>query len=124
NQPKQQDLESADIIERTRNFISRYSMSQFPLLETVAAGNFQGKMSGFRKVNAAGEAEFYVMIDTFREEICKGVSWRKGLTLLHQLGFLQRSTKGYSKEVSCKGMARLRAYHIDARILATVDSVA
>lgn len=82
-------------------------------------------ITGLRDANgdvvSASADEWFISVDTFRSEVCKGFSDRAALRLLKSLGHLHTEGKGMTCSASPPGAHRAQVVRIKASILQGAD---
>jgi uncharacterized protein (DUF927 family) len=109
------------ILSQVRLFFEQHGESRFSEWEEPDARTTINR-AGFRRKIVTdidnGSYEYYVLNETFREEICNGFNCQTAAKLLVQKDILQPGTDGRtSKLVRLPGMGQVRCYHINRAVL-------
>ena len=111
--------EEQRLVQQVREFFEKHGDSRFtPMYNTTGAPEANNdrttiNRAGFRQVNAAGEMEYFVLPESFRE-ICSGFTVKQAAGWLAARCILTPGTDKSSKLMRLPGMDRTRAYHITA----------
>ncbi|MDD9950494.1 MAG: DUF927 domain-containing protein [Zetaproteobacteria bacterium] len=111
--------DSADdhILTQIRRYLQNHGDHQFA--EWGAELNpLPSACAGFRRTNAQGEVEWWILTKVFRQQVCHGLRYRQVLQTLQQHQLLQVSPQGPSTRISTRQLGRVRVYRLSDRLLA------
>lgn len=109
-------------IRAVRSFILTHATSRFEISKSVRYHDQQATIRdrvGFVRLDkGTGEPEeYYIFPETFRNEVCKGHSWRAVLKELDARGYLRREPPDMTMKPNLPGAGRPRVYCVRASIL-------
>ncbi|SER46064.1 Uncharcterized protein, DUF927 family [Nitrosomonas sp. Nm51] len=107
--------EERDMLAQVRHFLELHSEGRFVLYDraddTHAPKTLQ--RCGYRKAANDGTTEYYVLSESFKKEICKGVDYRNVARLLIERGYMRPGDgKNLCPKVDLPHEGRVRAFHI------------
>jgi putative DNA primase/helicase len=111
------DFETGKILSQVRQYLQSNSCSQFFELENKLDIPFRGKCSGFKMKNEHGEIEWLVLNEIFRNEVCRGLDFRKVIRVLTRLNIIKQDKTGKSSlPMRLPELGLVRVYHLGANI--------
>ena len=111
--------EAAEIMAQVRQFFEAHGDARFTDWDRAGDDHAPKTVNraGFRRiVEKTGEAEYYVLREVFRAEICKGHDYRTVARLLAGLGALEMDGRSYDRKERLPGMGNTRCYRINANL--------
>ncbi len=116
------DVEAA--IRQVRAFIEAHGNSRFQSLVPRQDGRGNEiherviDRVGFKAVDPEGDAEFLILGEAFRQEVCKGLDYRMVAKVLNERGHLRTDLKGKRSVLhTVPELGRIRVYAVRASIL-------
>jgi len=113
--------EERSILSQVRLFFEQHGESRFSDWDDPDARPTINRAGFRRKITSSidnGSYEYYVLNETFREEVCNGLNCQTTAKLLVLKGILQSGTDGRpARLVRLPGMGQVRCYHVNPTVL-------
>ena len=109
--------EEREILSQVRRFFENHGMSRFASWEAPEA--FISNRAGFRRksMNNDDSYEYYVLPETFRQEVCVGLDTSAVIRLLKSQNSLIPGKDRDAGVIRLPGVGPTRCYHITTRIM-------
>jgi len=86
--------EEREALQQVRHFIEVHGESRFaPWVQDDRYRNTHQRV-GFRKASDSGGIEFFILIESFKRDVCEGLDWRFVAGVLKRHGWLVTDAKG------------------------------
>lgn len=121
------DLETQAALSQVRRFFELHGESRFTLWSTDSLDSQDPNRptinrAGFRRVNARGETEFYVLPEVFKTEICTGFNSRSVVRVLVDKGLLLPATSGrFTRTERFPGLGNTSCYRFTTGVLGETE---
>lgn len=115
-------IEPKAILSQVRFFFEQHGESRFSSFKEEP-DRVTMHRAGFKKLDDTGnKLEFFVLPETFKNEVCKGLDARGVARLLVEKGWLVPGSDGKSTRVErLPGVGRLRCYRFTSKVLGDGD---
>ena len=114
---KYPDFETAKILSQIRQYLQFSGCAYFPEWDGKSLVSFSGKCCGYRLRNSNGSIEWLILNEVFKNEICKGLEFRKVLRELKNLNLLKCDGSGKNSiPMRLPGFGLVRVYHVSSEI--------
>lgn len=113
------DFETQKILSQIRQYLQFSGCAYFPEWDGKSSVNFSGKCSGYRLITADGSIEWLILNEVFKNDICKGLDFRKTIRELKNLQLLKRDRSGKNSiPMRLPNFGLVRVYHLSSEIFA------
>ncbi len=109
------NLEPMRMLAQVRRFLELHGTARFPSLSDADKENWVTvNRAGFREFSTTGEASYYVLPETFEQELCAGMDHRQVSKLLRDVGALRVDAGGERRKIKKRlpGLGPTWCYHV------------
>jgi putative DNA primase/helicase len=104
-------------VNAVRAYILQHGVSRFQSMQPGSRSEIIRDRVGFVRVEGGSPKEYYIFLEAFRSEVCKGHSYRDVLKALDARGFLRREPPNMTVKPNLPGVGRTRVYCVLGSIL-------
>jgi uncharacterized protein (DUF927 family) len=100
-----------EIKKRLQLFLEQHGSSRFQPLQCDQDDQKWINRAGFKSARR-GAALYYILPETFKEEIYRGLDYKRAARVLAECGLLSREAKGFTRPMELPGLGRKRCFVI------------